>query len=53
MKFLDVFNFRAAPAVNGLVIIADNKQMSGLTGQYSDPGILDSVGILKLIDQDL
>ena len=53
MKLLNIFDFGATPAINGLIVIADNKQVAGLTGEHSYPGILNGVGILEFIHQNL
>jgi len=46
-----VFDPSAAPAIDGLVIVADNKRDSPVTGQQPQPGILNRVGVLKLIHE--
>lgn len=48
---MHVFDFGAAPAIDRLIIIADCKQHAFITGQNSEPGILDAVGVLKLINE--
>src|SRR3546814_4911196 len=50
---LHVFDFRAAPAVDRLIVVADHEHLAALAGQHPDHRVLDGVGILKLIDQDL
>ena len=52
-KIENVANVRAAPAVNGLVVIADNAQISALRSQQTHKHILRIVRILILIDMDI
>ena len=49
----DVLHLRPTPAVNTLVIITQNKYRSLFTSQQADPRILDGVGILKLVHQNV
>ena len=52
-ELLDVFNTRAAPTVDGLVIITDGEDMRPLTGQQANPRVLDGIGILKFVHQNV
>lgn len=52
-KIENVANVRAAPAVNRLVVIADNTQISALRSQQTHKHILRIVRILILIDMDI
>jgi hypothetical protein len=52
----DVFDFRAAPAIDRLVVIADAADVGpfagGPLGQEPEPHVLRGVGVLVLVDQD-
>lgn len=48
---LDVFHLRAAPAVDRLVIVADDHHVAVAARQQADPGVLDAVGILEFVHQ--
>ena len=50
---MDILDLGAAPAVDGLVIIADDGDGIIVVGQQPQPGILDAVGILKLVHQNV
>lgn len=50
---LDVLDLGAAPAVDGLVIVADDHHLAGIPRQHPQPGVLDAVGILELVHQDV
>jgi len=49
----NILHFGAAPAINGLIVIPHHEQIVALSGQQSQPSVLDGVGILKLIHQDM
>ncbi len=48
-----VFDPRAAPAVDRLVVVADDEQAVGIPGQQTHQGVLQGVGVLKFVDQDV
>ena len=48
---LDVFNFGTTPAINRLIVIANHKHLTGIASQHSDPGVLNGIGVLKLINE--
>ncbi len=50
---LDVLDARAAPAIDGLVVVAHDEGMAGLARQQAQPRVLDGVGVLKLVHQDV
>ena len=52
-EFVDVLDLGAAPAIDGLVIIADDGDGVIVVGQQPQPGVLDAVGILELVHQDV
>ena len=49
---LDIFDARTAPAVNGLIVVTHGNNRNTLARKHPQPGILNGVGILKLINQD-
>ena len=49
----DVLNTRAAPGIDGLIIIANRKDTTGFTGKQTNPCVLNGVGILKFINQQM
>ncbi len=49
----DVVHFRAAPAVDGLVVVADAADIGRALRQQPQPQILGDVGVLVLVDQDV
>ena len=44
---------RAAPAIDRLIVIADDHHLAGIARQQADPGVLNVVGILEFIDEDI
>ncbi|CAI8916143.1 hypothetical protein EMIT0196MI5_30307 [Pseudomonas sp. IT-196MI5] len=50
---VDVLDFRAAPAVNRLVIVAHHHQAVAALGQQAQPGVLHGVGVLELVHQNV
>ena len=51
LEFVNIFYTCAAPCVNGLVIIANDKHLVPVTGKKPYQCILDGIGILKLINE--
>ena len=49
----DILNASTTPAINGLVVVAYCHQIISVAYQVAQPRILNSVGILKLIDQNI
>ena len=49
----DVAGQRAAPAVDRLVVVADDGEVAAGAGQQRDEPVLDGVGVLELVDQDV
>ena len=49
LKAENVLNFRAAPAVDGLIVIAHDKQISVHRGKTFDDLELHGVGVLELV----
>src|SRR5690606_23347284 len=45
-ELLHVLHLGAAPAVDGLVVVADHEHLPAVAGQYPDEGVLDGVGVL-------
>ena len=52
-KALHVLDFGAAPAVDGLIVIAHRHHRNRRAGQHAQPRVLNGVGVLKLIDENL
>ena len=50
---LDIFHLRPAPAVDRLIIITDNHHFAGITRQHAHPGVLDAVGVLEFVHEDI
>ena len=50
---LNVLDLRAAPAIDRLIVIADDHHLAGIARQQADPGVLNVVGILEFIDEDI
>ncbi len=56
---MQVLDSRAAPAVDRLVIVADDERKGfgtlcrGIPRQQGQPRVLNGVGVLKLIDQNV
>jgi hypothetical protein len=53
LERLDVLDLGPAPAVDGLIVVADGEQMVVATREQTQPGVLDGIGVLELIDQDM
>jgi len=51
LKFMNIFYARSAPRINSLVIIANYKYLVVVSGKKPYQRILDSIGILKLINE--
>ncbi|CCK04814.1 conserved hypothetical protein [Cronobacter sakazakii 701] len=50
---LNILHLRAAPAVNRLVIVTHDHHFAGVARQQADPGVLNAVGVLELIHQNI
>ena len=53
LEVLDVLDARAAPAVDRLVVVADHEYRRFGPGQQPQPGVLDGIGVLELVHQDM
>ena len=53
LKTQDIFHLRAAPRVDRLVIIPDHTDILARLGEQPEPKILDAVGILIFVDEDI
>ena len=49
----DVFNIRAAPRVDRLIVVADAAQIAVRLGKEAEPKVLNDVRVLVLVDQDI
>ena len=52
-ELLDILDPRSAPAVDRLVIIAHDHHLALIAGQHADPRVLNAVGILELVHQNI
>ena len=48
-----VFDAGAAPTIDGLIVVAHRHDMAGIACQQLEPVVLDAVGVLEFIDQDV
>ena len=53
LERVDIFYLRTTPAVNCLVIVTDNKNMILAAREGTNQGVLNAVGVLKLINQQM
>ena len=49
----DVLHPRPPPGVDRLVVVAHHEQLGAITGQHPQPGVLQFVGVLEFVDQDV
>ena len=49
----DVFDFGTAPGVDGLVVVADAAEVAVGLGEEAEPEVLDDVGVLVFVDEDV
>ncbi len=52
-EVLHVLDARAAPAVDRLIVVADDEHLGTGAGQHADPGVLQRIGVLELVDQQM
>ena len=52
-ELLNVLDFGAAPSVNRLIVVAHHHQITAATGEHAQPRVLNGVGVLKLIHQNV
>ena len=50
---MNVLDPCAAPAIDRLIIIADDERHAGIACKQAQPGILNCIGILELIDEQV
>ena len=53
LEALDVLDTRAAPSIDRLVVVADYEGNAAVTGEKPQPGILDCVRVLELVDEQV
>ena len=53
LKPENVLDSCATPAIYGLVVVADDKRHAGISGEQPQPGVLNRVGVLKLVDEQM
>src|SRR4030095_742360 len=49
----DVLDLGAAPAIDGLIIVTHNAEISMALGQGLDDAVLEAVGVLVFVDQQM
>ncbi len=52
-ELLHVFHLGTAPAVDGLVIVADHEDFPAAASEHTHEGVLHAVGVLELIYQQM
>ena len=52
-EVLHVLDAGSAPAVNRLVVVSDDEGSAALAGELLQPVVLDAVGILELVDEEV
>ena len=50
---MHVLDARAAPAVDRLIVVADHEHLTGRAGEHANPRVLQGVGVLELVDQQM
>ena len=50
---MHVLDARAAPAVDRLIVVADDEHLPGRAGEHADPRVLQRVGVLEFVDQQM
>ena len=53
LETLHIFHAGAAETVNGLIVVAHREQVVVLARQQAQPGILQGIGVLELVHQDM
>ena len=53
LETLHVLHLGPTPAIDGLVVVPHQEKVVPLPGQQPQPGVLDGVGVLKLVHQDV
>ena len=53
LEFAHVADLGTTEAVNRLVVVTDGKHLGAAAGQQLQPGVLQAVGVLELINQDM
>ena len=53
LEVAHVADLGAAEGVDALVVVADREDLGAATGQQLQPGVLQLVGVLELVDQDV
>jgi hypothetical protein len=52
-ELLHVLDLGAAPAVDRLIVVADYEDLAGVAGEHADPRVLQRVGVLEFVDQQI
>jgi hypothetical protein len=51
LEAVEIFDPRTAPAVDRLVVVADDERRAGRAREEAHPAVLDGVRVLKLVDE--
>ncbi len=52
-EMLHVLHARAAPAVDRLIVVADDEDLAGLAREHANPRVLQRVRVLEFVDQQV
>ena len=52
-EMLHVLNLGTTPPINGLVIVPDHQHAAVIPGQHTYPGVLDGIGVLEFVYQQV
>ena len=53
LELVNVFNACATPTIDGLVVITHNKRYAVTASQQPEPGVLNGVGVLEFVDEQM
>src|SRR5690606_39739690 len=53
LEVRQVLDARAAPAIDRLIVVADDERHDGVAGEQAQPAVLDRVRVLELVDEEL
>ena len=53
LEAVNMLDARAAPAIDRLIVVADHERYACVASKQSQPGVLNGVGVLKLVDQKM
>src|SRR5690606_6591820 len=53
LEVLQILDARAAPAVDRLIVVADDERDTALAGDEAEPAVLNRVRVLELVDEEM